>query len=92
MTLVKGSLLELFWTKGKTNKKAEMYDGVDLRRFLKGAIMIIVGCFSWSCFIVLQGITLKSCPAELAMTAWICLSATVEGAIVALSMVRTPHF
>ncbi|KAJ0511468.1 hypothetical protein HanIR_Chr11g0552471 [Helianthus annuus] len=68
---------ELFWTKGKTNKKAEMYNGVDLLRFLKGAIMIVVGCFSWSCFIVLQGITLNSYPAELAMTAWICLLATI---------------
>ncbi|KAF5783951.1 hypothetical protein HanRHA438_Chr11g0525891 [Helianthus annuus] len=87
-----GPLLELFWTKGKTNKKAEMYNGVDLRCFLKGAIMIVVGCFSWSCFMVLQGITLKSYPAELAMTAWICLLATVEGAIVALIMERTPHF
>ncbi|MFS7990054.1 hypothetical protein Hanom_Chr11g01054311 [Helianthus anomalus] len=54
--------------------------------------MIVVGCFSWSCFMVLQGITLKSYPAELAMTAWICLLATVEGAIVALLMERIPHF
>ncbi|KAM0065545.1 hypothetical protein Hdeb2414_s0003g00115961 [Helianthus debilis subsp. tardiflorus] len=69
-----------------------MYDGVDLRHFVKGAIMIVVGCFGWSCFMVLQGITLKSYPAELAMTAWICLLATVEGAILALIMKRTLHF
>ncbi|KAF5783944.1 hypothetical protein HanRHA438_Chr11g0525851 [Helianthus annuus] len=50
--------------------------------------MIIVGCFSWSCFMVLQAITLKSYPDELAVSAWICLLATIEGAIVALIMER----
>ncbi|KAJ0687149.1 putative EamA domain-containing protein [Helianthus annuus] len=88
MTLVKGPLLELFWTKGRTNKRYEMHNGVDLQHSLKGAFMIVVGCFSWSCFMVLQAITLKSYPAELAMTAWICLLATIEGGIVALIMER----
>ncbi|KAJ0877003.1 putative EamA domain-containing protein [Helianthus annuus] len=88
MTLVKGPLLELFWTKGRTNKKEEMHNGVDLHHSLKGAIMIVIGCFGWSCFVILQAITLKSYPDELAMTAWICLLATIEGAIVALIMER----
>ncbi|KAI7753219.1 hypothetical protein M8C21_016041 [Ambrosia artemisiifolia] len=88
MTLVKGPLLELFWTKGRINDKYAIHNGVDLQHSLKGAFMIVVGCFSWSCFMVLQAITLKSYPAELAMTAWICLLATVEGAILALVMER----
>ncbi|KAJ0775297.1 hypothetical protein HanOQP8_Chr03g0121381 [Helianthus annuus] len=37
---------------------------------------------------ILQAITLKSYPDELAMTAWICLLATIEGAIAALIMER----
>lgn len=53
MTLVKGPVLELFWTKGKTNSYV-INNGVDLSHSLKGAIMITVGCFSWSGFIVLQ--------------------------------------
>ncbi|XP_035836011.1 WAT1-related protein At2g37460 isoform X7 [Helianthus annuus] len=88
MTLVKGPLLELFWTKGRTNKKEEMHNGVDLQLSLKGAIMIVIGCFGWSCFVILQAITLKSYPDELAMTAWICLLATIEGAIATLIMER----
>ncbi|KAJ0735857.1 putative EamA domain-containing protein [Helianthus annuus] len=81
-------LLELFWTKGRTNKKEEMHNGVDLQHSLKGAIMIVIGCFGWSCFVILQAITLKSYPDELAMTAWICLLATIEGAIATLIMER----
>ncbi|KAJ0735852.1 hypothetical protein HanPI659440_Chr11g0436991 [Helianthus annuus] len=88
MTLVKGPLLELFWTKGRTNKKEEMHNGVDLQLSLKGAIMIVIGCFGWSCFVILQAITLKSYPDELAMTAWIWLLATIEGAIATLIMER----
>ncbi|XP_071719337.1 WAT1-related protein At2g37460-like [Rutidosis leptorrhynchoides] len=87
MTLVKGPMIELFWTKGKTNSNV-VHNGVDLHHSLKGAFMITVGCFSWSCFMVLQAITLKSYPAELSLTAWICLLGTVEGAIVALVMER----
>lgn len=87
MTLVKGPILELFWTKGRTNSNV-INNGVDLHHSLKGAIMITVGCFSWSCFMVLQAITLKSYPAELSLTAWICILGTAEGAIVALIMER----
>ncbi|KAD5803164.1 hypothetical protein E3N88_14524 [Mikania micrantha] len=87
MTLVKGPVLELFWTKGRSSKNVTN-NGVDLHHSLKGAIMITIGCFSWSCFMVLQAITLKSYPAELSLTAWICLLGTIEGGIVALVMER----
>ncbi|KAM0053316.1 putative EamA domain-containing protein [Helianthus debilis subsp. tardiflorus] len=87
MTLVKGPLLELFWTRGRNNINV-IHNGVDLHHSLKGAIMITVGCFSWSGFMVLQAITLKSYPAELSLTAWICFLGTIEGAIVALVMER----
>ncbi|XP_076901184.1 WAT1-related protein At2g37460-like [Bidens hawaiensis] len=88
MTLVKGPVLELFWTKGRYSRNATN-NGVDLHHSLKGAIMIIIGIFSWACFMVLQAITLKSYPAALSLTAWICFLGTIEGAIVALVMERS---
>ncbi|XP_076897978.1 WAT1-related protein At2g37460-like [Bidens hawaiensis] len=88
MTLVKGLLLDLPWTKGTANSKMVAHNGVDLHHSIKGAVYIVVGCFSWSCFMVLQAITLKSYPAELALTVWICLMGTIEGGIVALIMER----
>ncbi|KAI3822641.1 hypothetical protein L1987_10236 [Smallanthus sonchifolius] len=87
MTLIKGPIIELFWTKGRTYHEVAS-QGVDLHHSLKGAIMIAIGCFSWSGFMVLQAITLKSYPAELSLTAWICVMGMVEGAIVALIMER----
>ncbi|KAM0000408.1 hypothetical protein Hdeb2414_s0010g00336831 [Helianthus debilis subsp. tardiflorus] len=46
-------------------------------------IVTVIGCFGWSCFVILQ-----SYPDELAMTAWICLLATIEGAIAAFRSVQ----
>ncbi|KAJ9555046.1 hypothetical protein OSB04_009660 [Centaurea solstitialis] len=90
MTLLKGPVLELFWTKGRTHHQLDVKSGVDvdLHNFLMGSFMITVGCFSWSAFMVLQAITLESYAVELSLTAWICLLGTVEGAIVALIMER----
>ncbi|KAM3736811.1 hypothetical protein ACB098_09G009400 [Castanea mollissima] len=87
ITLARGPVLELIWTKGKTNHD-QQNNGTNLHHSIKGAIMITIGCFSWACFVNLQAITLKSYPAELSLTAWICLLGSIEGTIVALVMER----
>lgn len=89
MTLMKGPPVDLFSTGGKAyhvNEQATA--GVSLHNSMKGAIMITIGCFSWACFMILQAITLKTYPAELSLTAWICLFGTIEGSIAALIMER----
>lgn len=87
MTLLKGPVIELIWNKGRSSHELKT-GGADLQHSIKGALMITVGCFSWSCFMILQAITLKTYPAELSLTAWICLLGTAEGAVVALVMER----
>jgi drug/metabolite transporter (DMT)-like permease len=86
ITLVKGPVVELIWTKGKISH--EQQSAVNLHHSITGALMITVGCFSWACFVVLQAITLKTYPAELSLTAWICLLGSIEGTAVALVMER----
>ncbi|KAI4341818.1 hypothetical protein MLD38_026496 [Melastoma candidum] len=87
MTLIKGPIIELFWQKGRTGHEIRM-NGTSLHSSIKGALMITIGCFCWACFMVLQAITLQSYPAELSLTAWVCLLGTLEGAAVALVMER----
>ncbi|KAL8149589.1 hypothetical protein AgCh_006552 [Apium graveolens] len=87
MTLVKGPVIHLIWTKGKTPHLSQS-SKVDLKHSVIGSLMITAGCFSWACFMVLQSITLETYPAELSLTAWICLMGTVEGAAAALVMER----
>ncbi|XP_002274909.2 WAT1-related protein At2g37460 [Vitis vinifera] len=87
MTLVKGPVIELIWTKGRNNQGVKG-GGTNIHDSIKGSLMITAGCFSWACFIILQAITLKTYPAELSLTAWICLLGTAQGTIVALVMER----
>ncbi|KAF5476007.1 hypothetical protein F2P56_007754 [Juglans regia] len=85
ITLVKGPIIELMWTKGRSGHQQQS-GGANLQHSIKGAIMITIGCFSWACFMILQAITLKTYPAELSLTAWICLLGSLEGTVVALVM------
>ncbi|KAL4367755.1 hypothetical protein GQ457_05G032280 [Hibiscus cannabinus] len=84
MTMFNGPMLPLPWTKINNHLQSTKINEDPL----KGAIMILVGCVCWACFVILQAITLKSYPAELSLTTLICFMGTIEGAIVALVMER----
>ncbi|XVF08045.1 hypothetical protein REPUB_Repub06bG0191600 [Reevesia pubescens] len=86
MTMMKGPVVELFWTKERINHEAAANNGTDLHDTIKGGIMITVACFSYACFVILQSITLETYPADLSLTVWICLMGTLEGTIAALIM------
>ncbi|OMO66203.1 Drug/metabolite transporter [Corchorus capsularis] len=86
MTLMKGPVLDLFWTKGSINHQAAAKNGTDIHDTIKGGLMITVGCFSYAAFVILQAVTLETYPAELSLTVWICLLGTLEGTIAALIM------
>ncbi|KAK7336979.1 hypothetical protein VNO77_17534 [Canavalia gladiata] len=87
MTLIKGPVLEIFGIHG-SNTQSQQISGASLQHAIKGSVMITIGCFSCACFMVLQAITVEAYPAELSLTAWICLFGTVQGGIVALIMER----
>ncbi|XP_057971644.1 WAT1-related protein At2g37460-like isoform X2 [Malania oleifera] len=61
MTLVKGPVIELFWTKDANHHSAAndgahtSNNGISLHNSIKGALMIATGCISWSAFVILQG-------------------------------------
>ncbi|XP_047979701.1 WAT1-related protein At2g37460-like [Salvia hispanica] len=84
MTLVTGPNLDLPWTRSGPTNDVHQQPQISLQHTIKGALMITIGCFSWAAFMILQAVTLRTYPAELSLTAWICLLGTVEGAAVAL--------
>ncbi|KAL6520991.1 hypothetical protein OROGR_017560 [Orobanche gracilis] len=86
MTLVTGPNIDLPWTRQEGLTHSHKLTQVNLQDSIKGAIMITVGCLSWACFMILQAVTLRTYPAELSLTAWICLLGTAEGAALALVM------
>ncbi|XVE99519.1 hypothetical protein REPUB_Repub03eG0206000 [Reevesia pubescens] len=88
MTMVNGPMLPLPWTKANNHHQSTVAATTTKEDPLKGALMILVGCVCWACFVILQAITLKSYPAELSLTTLICFFGTIESATVALVMER----
>ncbi|KAK9741392.1 hypothetical protein RND81_03G102200 [Saponaria officinalis] len=82
MTIVKGPVFRL--TKESHHHNSTMSTS-NQQSPLKGALMIAGGCVCWAGFIILQAVTLKSYPAEMSLTAMICIAATIEGSLVALA-------
>ncbi|XP_076922647.1 WAT1-related protein At2g39510-like [Bidens hawaiensis] len=83
MTVVVGPTIGLPWTKGSTTThQQQSATHVSPGDNIKGSMMIIAGCLSWSCFYIVQAITLKSYPAELSLTTLICAAGALQGGIV----------
>ncbi|KAK7345659.1 hypothetical protein VNO77_16267 [Canavalia gladiata] len=85
MTLVKGPVL---FGSHKANGQSQSHNGTNSQHTIIGSVIITIGCFSWACFVILQAITLRTYPAALSLSAWICLLGAIEGAAVALVMER----
>ncbi|KAK8672243.1 hypothetical protein V6N13_110616 [Hibiscus sabdariffa] len=83
LTFMYGPKLKLPWTSSNHHQISSTAGAQ--QHPLRGALMITLGCFCWASFIVLQAITLKSYPAELSLTALICLAGTIGGSVVALA-------
>ncbi|KAK4794622.1 hypothetical protein SAY86_012616 [Trapa natans] len=87
MTLVKGAAINLPWAhqSGASSSAADAAASSAKQDPIKGAIMIMSGCFCWASFVILQAMTLKAYPVELSLTALICLMGCLEGAIFAVA-------
>ncbi|OWM70076.1 hypothetical protein CDL15_Pgr025926 [Punica granatum] len=87
MTLVKGKVIDLPWAHhSDTSALASSSTTGPKQDPIKGALMIMSGCFCWAAFVILQAITLKSYPVELTLTALICLMGSLEGSIFAIAL------
>lgn len=54
MTMVYGPMLPLPWTKVNHHHQSTNTDANNNEDSLKGAVMILVGCVCWACFVILQ--------------------------------------
>ncbi|XP_022888962.1 WAT1-related protein At2g37460-like [Olea europaea var. sylvestris] len=86
VTLLRGRVIELPWTKESSSNHGRQRVEINIQNSFEGSLMITIGCFCCASFTILQAITLKTYPAELSLTAWICLFGTAGGTMVALVM------
>ncbi|KAI3777951.1 hypothetical protein L2E82_06849 [Cichorium intybus] len=84
MTLIRGPAIQFPWTNHHTSHHQSSVGTMSTQDQIKGSLMITIGCFSWASFVILQAVTLKSYPAQLSLTALVCMMGTLEGSILAL--------
>ncbi|XP_022146962.1 WAT1-related protein At4g08300-like [Momordica charantia] len=87
MTLYKGPIVEIFHGAGRHAAHQSSSESAD-QHWVLGTLMLLGSIIGWSGFFILQSFTLKKYPAELSLTALICLAGTLEGSIVTLIMER----
>ncbi|XP_044479136.1 WAT1-related protein At1g21890-like [Mangifera indica] len=81
MTLYKGPII----TKQRSHHRASNESAAG-KHWILGTIMLLIGCCSYSGFFILQSITIKKYPAELTLTALVCLMGAVEVALLTFAM------
>ncbi|XP_021810263.1 WAT1-related protein At4g08290 [Prunus avium] len=86
MTVYKGPVVDLLWSH-KTSSHSSTTTSSD-QHWVTGTLFILIGCVAWSCFYVLQSITVKKYPANISLSCLICLVGALQGAAVAVTVER----
>ncbi|WOL02803.1 WAT1-related protein [Canna indica] len=86
MILYKGPIVDFIWSKGRSHHTESAANNDS--HWLIGIFMLLFSCCCWSLFFILQSNTLKSYPAELSLSALICVMGTALAGAVALVMER----
>ncbi|XP_023549003.1 WAT1-related protein At4g08290-like [Cucurbita pepo subsp. pepo] len=87
MTLYKGPIVDFFWTR-KTNHlvhSASAASAAANQHWVAGTLFILLACVAWSCFYVLQSVTVKRYPAELSLSTLICMAGVVQTTVIAVA-------
>ncbi|KAE8701763.1 WAT1-related protein [Hibiscus syriacus] len=87
MTLYKGPVIDLIWSRNTSSHGSS--DSSD-KHWIPGTLLILVGCVAWSCFYVLQSITIKKYTAEISLSSLICLAGTIQSLAIALAVEHHP--
>ncbi|KAK4860362.1 hypothetical protein QYF36_022100 [Acer negundo] len=86
MTLYKGPVINFIGSSTSNHHESSSDSSDNQEHWVAGTLLILLGCVAWSCFYILQSITLKKYPAELSLSSLICASGTLQSAAVALAV------
>ncbi|KAL1309906.1 hypothetical protein HN51_052639 [Arachis hypogaea] len=81
MTLYKGPAFQLIKGGGAFAHHGSADAEPTDQHWALGTLELIASLVSWAGFFILQSFTLKKYPAELSLTAWICVMGIIEGSI-----------
>ncbi|XP_042442695.1 WAT1-related protein At5g07050-like isoform X1 [Zingiber officinale] len=75
MTLYKGPAMRNFW-----EALIHIHGNAIHESWLKGSILTVASCITWSMWYIMQAVTLKRYPAQLSLTAWMSLIGATQSA------------
>ncbi|CAJ1971862.1 unnamed protein product [Sphenostylis stenocarpa] len=90
MTLYKGPQINIFNHSNSGYQKDESHSHEGHKHWVTGTLFLCLGCLAWSCFYILQSITVKRYPAELSLSSMICLAGALQSAVVAVIADHNP--
>ncbi|XP_050230769.1 WAT1-related protein At5g07050 [Mercurialis annua] len=93
MTLYKGPILEMFWSKYIHPRKSYVTDtnGTTDKDWLKGSILLIIATLAWASLFVLQTKALKTYKNhQLSLTTLVCFFGTIQAIGVTFAMEHKP--
>ncbi|XVF24524.1 hypothetical protein REPUB_Repub13aG0135600 [Reevesia pubescens] len=86
MTLYKGPIVELFWSKNIHLKSSNATDITD-KDWVKGSILLIIATLAWASLFVLQAKALKTYKNhQLSLTSLVCFVGTLQAIVVTFVM------
>ncbi|KAJ0475420.1 putative EamA domain-containing protein [Helianthus annuus] len=94
MTLYKGNVVELFWTKHvhthHVSETTSATSGSSDKDWVFGSILLIIATFAWASFFILQNVTMRKYTAPLSLTCLVCFIGTLQSIAVTLVMDHKP--
>ncbi|XP_034692921.1 WAT1-related protein At5g07050-like [Vitis riparia] len=92
MTLYKGPIVEMVWSKyvHPHNTNAAENSGSSDKDWVKGSILLIIATFAWASFFILQAITMRRYQAHLSLTSIVCFLGTLQSIAVTFVMEHRP--
>ncbi|KAI3525956.1 hypothetical protein L1887_05094 [Cichorium endivia] len=94
MTLYKGNVVELVWTKHVHPHYAETTtatsDSSD-KDWVFGSILLIIATFAWASFFILQNVTMRKYTAPFSLTCLVCFIGTLQSIAVTFVMEHKPN-
>ena len=94
MTLYKGPLMHLAWTRqsqpGGGGAEASPVVDPTAREWFLGSLFIIIATLAWASLFILQTHTIKRYTAQLSLTTLICFVGTIQAIVVTFVMERRP--
>ncbi|XP_026449775.1 WAT1-related protein At4g08290-like [Papaver somniferum] len=86
MTLFKGPAIRNLW--GAVIRIER--NSVEHENWLKGSLLAVASCITWSIWYIMQAVTLKKYPAQLSLTAWMSILGAAQSAVLTAFIEHRP--